>query len=246
MNLGNLPSHAMGLPPKHCVRPCAAGIDIRPGSWDTIIGDVVKNPKGEYVSRIVFQAKLDDEDQVEQVIAAYGVACAVKDSRPETTIAERLQKRLRKKGIQSWRCSYLTTPSDVKILEVADEGIIRVDRTMTLDDIPWQMNTGTMAVPQNFRSICRGEFLQEMCASTRLPRITHGREWWDWDNARNADHSFHALNYLLLAIQVGKLMFRNNDAVMATTAGFLESPQVALERRANEESDEEGQVVWTV
>jgi hypothetical protein len=72
----------MGLQPSEIRGPCAAGVDVRPGSWDIVIADLLKNPKSQLrVVRPVFVGKVEDEAQVLFVMRQYNTRFAVADSR---------------------------------------------------------------------------------------------------------------------------------------------------------------------
>lgn len=215
----------MGVPPRLVRGPCAAGIDIRPGSWDVVVADLVRNPSTHVsVVRPVFVGKVDDEEQVMWVLRQWKVRYAVADTRPETTLAKRLQEKAFDHGIKVWRAEYNTAPSgsSVEITENANEGLLKLDRTMTLDNVHFSFLTGrTVLLPQNYRSITGGDFVREMCSSSRVPVKVANREAWSWEH-QGPDHAFHAWNYLLVAIQKSNLLAYGGALTMGAHKGIVE------------------------
>lgn len=219
----DLPRGCMGIQPRDVRGPCAAGVDIRPGSFDIICADVVRSPAGLCVVRPLFIGKVRDEIDTLFVIEQYKVRVAVVDTRPETTLAKRLQVSAREKGIEVWRAEYNTSPSSIDMQANENEMVLKLDRTMTLDTVHYAFQTGLTAVlPQNFKEITGGQFLREMCASQRVPTRWMGKDCYAWEN-RGADHSFHAFNYLLAAIKKGNLAAYSSLETMGPSRGLVES-----------------------
>lgn len=250
--LRTIPNGAMGLLPSMIVGRCAVGCDIRPGSWDVAIGDVVLGSKGLRVPRLVFYGKVRDDEDVEALADQYRAVGGVSDSRPDATLAERLQGRMRKKGMRWWRANYNTAPSDVKMQENVGEGILKLERTMTLDDVHWGFLTGIgIALPQNFREIAGGDFAKEMTSSTRVPTRWHGQEWNRWAD-QGPDHAFHAINYMLVAMAKIGLAAWGSGEIVGATPGYMRgakaaqsAPSVTDAVKEDEEEDEEELLTWT-
>jgi hypothetical protein len=221
-----LPPWCMGLDPKLCARPCAAGIDIRPDSWDVCVLDVVRSQKVAQlrVPRLVFYGKVEDEAQAWHVLCNYGVRFGVADAQPDATLAERLQKRAQKRAMMFWRARYNSAPSEVKVVENALEGMLRLERTMVLDDVQFALAGGLgLALPQNYKLICGGDFAREMVASVRVPEMWHQRLCFKWQN-QGPDHAFHAVSYALVALEKGKLLNLGTDATMGAIPGIVDRP----------------------
>lgn len=215
-----LPKGCMGIPPDAVRNPCAMGVDVRPGSWDVSIGDVVRRgPK--FVARLVFYGKVRDEDDVVWLCNQYPVRCGVVDVRPEQSIAPRMVKSLRAQHKEFWRAQYNTNPTAVEMTVNEKEHLLTLERTMAMDEVYFALDKGeTMAIPENYASIEGGQFSNELKAPTKVPILWHGEPWWRWTDG--ADHAFHSLNYLLVAMKVGKLWQARTTGI-TTIKGMTES-----------------------
>lgn len=196
----------MGLPLNLVQYPCLAGVDIRPGSWDLIIGDLQRNRHtGKKVVRPVFVGKVRDEREVAFLLRQYRVRFGVTDCRPETTLAKRLQEDVYRHGIELWRAEYNTTPTSIKMQPNPNERLVKLDRTMTLDTVHHAFQTGQgIVLPQNFKDLTRGEFQSEMKGMTRVYTRWHGKDAYAWEK-QGPDHAFHALNLLFVALAISGL-----------------------------------------
>lgn len=196
---------AHGLPFHHVRPPCFFGLDIRPHSWDLLIGDLVLSPvSNRRILRLVFAGKLDDEQECIGVASAYRVRWGIGDSRPEYHLCERMQKACEKAGIEMWRCAYNTYPSDVKVTRNDAERMLRVDKSHTTDDVMHLFQTGEIAVPVNFSELTGGAFMKEVTGPNRLLTKWHGRDCYAWE-PNGPDHALNALNYLNLAVEISGL-----------------------------------------
>jgi hypothetical protein len=222
-----LPKGCMGVTPSSVRGPCAIGVDVRPGSWDVVCGDVVMSPAGLYVARPLFVGMVRDELDVLHVMQQYKVRVGVCDTRPETTLAKRLQVSARDKGIEVWRAEYNTSPSTIDMQANEKEMVLKLDRTMTLDTVHYAFQTGlTVVLPQNFKEITGGDFVREMCSSQRVPTRWMGKDCYTWEG-RGADHAFHAFNYFLAAIRKGNLMAYGGTETMGPSRGLVETQSAA-------------------
>lgn len=214
----------MGAPPHFCRGPIGQGTDIRPGSWDTAMLEVVRTPKlGLTIPRLVFYGKVNDDEHVEDLAVFYRVQSHASDSAPDQTLADRLQGRLEKRGIRSYRCRYNTSPSDIKITENKAEKLLTLERTMVLDDVHWAFMGGLgIILPQNFEEICGGAFWRELSNPTRVPTRWHGREYNAWRDSDH-DHAMHAISYALVALHMGGLLRSGGEATMGATRGLVSS-----------------------
>jgi hypothetical protein len=218
-----LPLGCMGIQPKFLTNACAMGVDIRPGSWDVIIGDLWRPGPDRKVARAVFIGKVRDEVDVEFLAEQYPVRCGIVDSRPDGTLSKRLVDRLVKRGKNFWRAQYATNPSTVEMTKNEKERIITLERTMTLDNNSWMPFVTGMgaALPENFRDIMGGKFKNEMCASTRQPVMWNQEPWNRW--SEGSDHAFHAWNYMMVAMQIGRMEHLGDPTTLMARPGRVES-----------------------
>ena len=218
-----IPSGCMGLQPSSIRGPCAIGCDVRPGSWDVVIADLIRNPKSQLrVVRPVFIGKVEDDEQVEFVMRQYKVRFGGIDTRPETTLAKRLQTRAAPLGIKLWRCEYNTAPSTIEVTENEAEGLLKLDRTLTLDAVHYSFMTGgTVLLPQNFRQVTGGQFTREMTSASRVPIKWQGRDAYSWAK-QGPDHVFHAWNYLLVAIGRSNMLAYGGELTAMAHRGIVE------------------------
>src|SRR6185312_7053570 len=103
-----LPQGCMGVPPQMVRSACAAGVDVRFGSYDLAIGCVERPAHDRFVTKLVFYGKVPDDEAVMFLMQQYRVVCGVGDARPDATVMARLQTAARKKHIQFWRAQYGT------------------------------------------------------------------------------------------------------------------------------------------
>lgn len=189
---------SMGFPIKFAMPPCVCGIDVRPGDYTTIIGDIVHSSKFEKrVLRTIFAGKLKDERECLFVMLNYGVRFCLIDARPETTLAKRLQEEAQRHYIEGFRAQYNTQPSAVEWTLNESEKLFTLEQTMTLDRVQHLFQEQSrVALPRNYADILKRQFLQEMISSTRTPMTWHGRDYNKWVE-RGPDHFFHAYNLML-------------------------------------------------
>lgn len=196
------------------------GVDVRPGSYDTLVGDVLF-VRGDPVLRLVFAGKLEDPDQIEAVARAYRVRTAVGDSRPETYMILTLQRKLERYGIDLWRAQYNSMPTHVEMTRNEAEKLVKLDRTLTLDAVQMAFKSGlTVMLPQNFRDIAGGDFAREMVASKRIMAKYQRDEVYTWEHI-GPDHAFHAFNYLMVATRMAGLFGYAGHAVMGAVKGLV-------------------------
>lgn len=209
-----MPIGCMGVQPSKVRGNCALGLDIRPGSYDCSCAEIVRPKPGVSIPRLVFYGKVDDETAVQFLCEQYNVRSAVIDSRPDATIASRFQADCKKKGIKCWRAQYSPSPTNRRMTMDEGEGLITLDRTQTLDDVFSAFAEGIgIAIPQNYREICSGQFAAELCDPNRTPVVWHGVPCFMWKNS-GGDHAFHSMNYLRLAIELGKLDAGSPDILL--------------------------------
>ena len=243
-----LPRGCMGIQPASVRGPCAAGIDIRPGSWDIVVADLRRSPAQVPVVRPIFVGKVRDEADVLFLLRQYKVRIAVADTRPEMTLAKRLQVSAEPYGIQVWRAEYNTAPSAIEMQSNDKEMVLKMDRTMTIDVVHFSFLTGlTVVLPQNYKEITGGQFAREMTSSQRVPTRWQGKDCYAWEH-QGPDHSLHAFNYLLSAIRKGNLISYGGAETMGAERGLVDGTfGKNLKRRRGDDDDEQdadGRVIF--
>lgn len=206
-------SWGMGLPPASVKTSCAIGVDVRPGSWDCGIGFMNRSKPDQPVAKLVFYGKVRDEKDVIFLCNQYPVKCGVVDCRPESTIVTRMIEKLRRQHKQFWKAQYApNTSSGIEIQINEKEKLVTLHRTMALDRVFYAASNGLgLAIPQNFREICSGQFASELCTSTRVPVIERGAESINW--TAGADHAHHCLAYMMVAMEIGKRSMGDSTAI---------------------------------
>lgn len=246
---------AMGISPMAVKGPCALGCDIRPGCWDVAIADVILarrfkqqdlfGDKELFVPRLVFYGKVTNMHTVLYLAMQYRVKFGVVDSRPEATDAGRLQAAAKTQGVEMWRAEYATNPTDVKCVENTVENKLRLERTMTLDDVHGAFQTGTgIFLPENNLEICGGNFVAELKNSTRAPERIHGYDWWVWKKTGD-DHALHTLNYLGVAIDKGRLKQWGGLDTMGAIRGEVVSPLDEVLEASDDDDDVPSGLGWS-
>jgi hypothetical protein len=230
-----LAANCMGLPLEKIQPPCVFGMDVRFGSYDLVIADLpVSTIARQRVVRPVFYGKVTDEREAWYVIRQYRCRWGVADSRPETTIIDRLQKQAAEKNVEVWRAAYNTNPTEVKLTLNAKERIVRLDRTMALDQVQHEFQMQTrLVLPQNYAQIGHGAFSGEMTASSKVAREWHGRPWWFWESGGD-DHAMHAMALLLVAVELSGL--RRGYGVSVIVPGIVEG---SIERNLTAEENKQ-------
>jgi hypothetical protein len=218
------PDNCWALDPQKVRRgQTAFGCDVRKGSWDLLIGEVVRSQMhAAPVLRIVFSGKVRDEHDAYFFVRQYGCRFGVCDARPDGELVLRFQRACNLRGIRVWRANYNVAPSDIEIAENAKEMLLRIDRTMTLDAVHQAFVIGRhLALPQNYHDISGGEFERELKNPARVPTKHHSAMVWTWEGT--PDHTFHAFNYLNLACRRGQLLMGGGNECMMSVPGLVKA-----------------------
>jgi len=157
--------------------------------------------------RIIHIASHPNFSDLDDLMTQFNVAICVIDAMPETRKAKEFQAKHRGKV---WLCRYSTQPNLEAIKRNEDDQSIEADRTQTLDGSHAEILQKKIGLPTNYRSLDNGDFLNQMCAPTRV---------WDEDRQRYKwvepsgipDHYRHAHNYAYIAnqmLQSGKPFIR--------------------------------------
>ncbi len=202
----NFPANCMGLPVEAIRGPVACGLDVAFGMYDFSMLEWVCPKPGFIVPRLVWYGKLENEKAAIFLVNQYRARSIVIDSRPDATIALRFQQEIKSTGVKCWRAQYSPTlTGNRRIVADNKEGIITLDRTLTLDAVFFgYVITGQLGLPQNFRDLAGGKFVPEMAASNREPVVWHGVPTFAW-KSNSADHAFHSLGYAMTASEMCRL-----------------------------------------
>jgi hypothetical protein len=233
----DLPDNCMGLDPGTIRGPCAFGCDIRPGSWDLLVGDILKGKNVPHVIRPVFVGKVRDEADVMFVARQYRCRFGVCDTRPETTLAARLQVAARGYGMKVWRAQYNNAPTAIEVQENSNEMLLTLDRTMALDHVHMLFQFGKgVALPANFQEITHGEFVRELTTPSRVPTKWNGKECSTWVGL--PDHTMHAWQYLYQAMRRGNMLIGGGEACAMSVPGLVrgmgDKPLIQMESGRSE------------
>jgi hypothetical protein len=224
----NLPDGCMGLQLPHVRPPCLCGIDVRYASYDVVIADLVKNVNtGLNVLRPVFYGKVRDDIESLFVCQQYGVRFGLIDTRPEATLAKRMQEQAETIGIDLWRAQYNPTPGGtIEITKNESAMLVTLERTMTMDCVHHAFQTGQgIVLPQNYREVAQGQLCGELQGTTRISERRGGKDVYVWEKTGTADHAFHAFNLLLAAYKMSGLMgwAEETSPVMGVVESTMES-----------------------
>lgn len=137
-------------------------------------------------------------EEIDNLIAQYGVECCVIDALPETRKAKELRDR---NPGRVWLCEYHGREGSTGEMKVnEDEHRVSVDRTQSLDESHQDIIKQQVIYPKNAKSLDRGEFYEQMKAPTRLYDSEKNR--FLWVEGANPDHYRHADNYEKIAAKL--------------------------------------------
>ena len=150
--------------------------------------------------KIIHIASYREFSELDEVMAQFGVGVCVIDAMPETRKAKEFQAR---HGRKVWLCRYFQQPNLQAIKRNEDERTIEADRTQTLDASHAEILQAKIKLPKNFKTIDSGDFVNQMCAVTRI--FDEDGQRYKWVEGDNPDHYRHAHNYAWMANQlIGK------------------------------------------
>jgi len=220
----------MALPLSMVKAPTFCGIDVKPSELDVIIGDC--HPASNFdpfapahVIRPVFIGKVHDEHEALFMLQQYRPRLTLADARPDTSMAERLQRMAEKVGLVVWRAQYHTQPGGtVEMTKNDKENLVTLERTMTLDHVLHAFQTGqSVILPQNYRHITEGRFARQMTNSVRTYfRTGAGRDVWIWEK-QGEDDALHSFNLMLTAYRMSDISGWSSIETMGATKGIVES-----------------------
>lgn len=175
--------------------PCVIGIDV--GSMMNVIIAELAPEESRTVARVIFIGEVRDENEVIDLFRRFNIKCGVIDSRPEMRMSRRLAATL--PGL--FMGEYLTdNPRDMINIDARS---FKTDRTTSMDGVKEAVLLQSVAFPRNAASV--PGFMDQMIAPTRVwiadkDSVTEGR--YIWTEGNQADHYFHAVNYMLMAKKI--------------------------------------------
>lgn len=164
---------------------CFAGIDV--GSLNHVI--VLDGDRVLRIQAVHSFAELDE------VMSAFGVRCAVIDAMPETRMAREFAERWQGRVLL---CTFVKSDQVKDFAVDYGAATIKADRTQTLDESHAALLAGAIALPRDAASV--PDFYAQMIAPTRV--FDQERQVFRWVEGSQADHYRHALNYAWLARNV--------------------------------------------
>ena len=169
---------------------CVAGVDV--GSVLNVKISKL-DEEGNRISQYI--GTVPTFEDIDRLIAQYGIECLVIDALPETHKVKELRDRNR--GIV-WMCEYHSKQGSTKGLTIDDDEYkVSIDRTQSLDNSHSDILLKKVIYPSNARKIDEGNFYKQMCAPKRIFKEDKNR--YIWDEGGKPDHYRHAENYEKIA-----------------------------------------------
>lgn len=173
-----------------------AGVDVG-SNLHTSICELVKLPDGRTGRKKLWLGKLKDFDELHWLCKTYGVQRGVIDAMPET----RLSREFCRNHPGWFMCYYDKADTSKSFYDIKrDTRTISTNRTQILDASFSEYVDGLVQLPNDWRHLCNGEFVAQMCAPVRIYDVD--KERYDWVEGSAADHFRHADTYELLACMV--------------------------------------------
>lgn len=203
------------LPGMHAASGCVAGLDIGKTSW-LLIGKPVSAKKVD----IIHAEKIVQNDEAYLITRAldmlkwYGVTRMVMDAGPDfTSVTQIIAKAIYN---QVYGCYYVRSAgkslSDIAVKEA--EQVITASRVGTFDTTAKAVNRGDVRFARMPEAATISTHLRAM------KRVSHknasGETVTAWAST-GPDHYAHALNYLMIAIQLGVYLDRNSAPIAPPT-----------------------------
>lgn len=170
--------------------PTVMGIDTAKFHFDVIISSKEGNRE-----RIVYVGKHNPMDGIgflHDLVKRYNVEYAIIDAVPETYSAKMFQDEAK---CEVWRVNYLNSKDAAETRVLADEGLLELNRTESLDKSYAKFRLGEIILPENYTEILDGSFVSEMTSLTRTQIETRKGFRNIWDGPPESDHARHSDNY---------------------------------------------------
>jgi len=202
-------------PAMHAANGCVAGLDIGKTSW-MLIGKPLDNKRVDIIhaERIV---QNDDNHLVNRALELlkwYGVNRLVIDAGPDfTSVTQIISKAY---VDQAWGCYYVrSSKKNLSNMDVKDaEQIVTANKVGTFDDCSKAVNKGDVRFARMPES---GTIKAHLMA---MKRVSHNNATGDTVSAwvgTGPDHYANALNYLMIAIQLGVYLSHNAGPIAPPT-----------------------------
>lgn len=171
---------------------CTAGIDV---NWPQLNVRISDYPSPG-IRRAVYIGIVHSFAELTTLLKRYNVKMSCIDVAPERHKVAEFQQSHR----NLWAINYSGSeiPEFWRIKQ--DEKYITVDRTQAIDGMVAEVLSERNRLPKNFRSLDKGNYIEQMEAPTRI--FDAGKSRYKWDEGGNADHHFHADVYDFLAMRV--------------------------------------------
>lgn len=165
---------------------------------------IMDNPEGK-IKRPLYIGTVRNFEELDFLIKQFDVMIGVVDARPETREANKFAERVKAQLNRAvWLCEYPTSDKIEDLNYNAEEGIVKVDRTQTLDELVSEFLLKNIILPANAASLDTGEVFAQLCAPTRI--YDEKAKRFRWEEKGQPDHYCHAFNYCNIGFQLmGKL-----------------------------------------
>lgn len=189
--------------PLNCKEGCIMGVDVG-GVFHVHISEIKNGVRWKR-----FIGTVPTWDEVGKLIKDYNVMIAVIDNAPETHAAKEFRDKHR--GVV-YLCEYPPNPLSTDMSIDYVDSWIKIDKHQSLDDSLSAYLDGKVALPADYASIDKGNFVLQMKQPVRLyQEFGKGKIIKAiWDERGKPDHHRHADNYEYIAFNI---MFKNAPRV---------------------------------
>lgn len=191
------------LPPRfdHPTIPVVGAVDV--GGVHNFTCSALIYPDGDIdrpVRRKLHVARCSSFDEIQKLIERFNVHVGCIDAQPEPSkVAEFLNNNPGWFSVGYGTERSLLTMKGEKIDHATQQ--IRANRTMSLDATLASYERGAVLLPFDWRDMDGGEWVKQMCASTRVTESTPSGDRIFWREGDKADHYMHADNYERIAAE---------------------------------------------
>lgn len=195
VELGSLLGLKEGYPLPPLGKACSMGVDV-----GTVLHVRISERAEGGRKRAVYIGTVPEFDDLDPLMKAYDVACAVVDALPETRKAREFVSRFKRRAFMAY---YATDPKAAP--EEWDEGerVVNLARTSACDSVMSRISGGGLLLPDNVAALLprdaragHSHYLVHMTTPVRVRRLnSRGQEVAEWTSSGKPDHFFHAEVY---------------------------------------------------